>query len=289
MVDAPPLPVSAAAAAPAAAAPAAVTTTMLSTSVSPPRKMRSKRPASEMAPGLSTDYPPPPHPENDIETIDVLVVGAGPAGLMLATNLTRFGVKVKVIDDRLNKTPAGRADGLQPKTIETFKQMRIADDVLRKGVKIFDISFWNSSPEKALQRTGRQDHFPMPVDVLEPYILLVHQGMVEGLFLDDMAERGVTVSRQCSFEGYRISQDTADAEYPVEAVYMDRKNEIAKKVRAKYVVGCDGAHSNVRRSMPGVAMEGETSDAFWGVLDGVVETDFPDLWSKWYACDLDFY
>lgn len=71
----------------------------------------------------------------------VLIVGAGPAGLMLATNLTRFGIDVEIVDDRPTKTSTGRADGLQPKTIETFKQMRLAESLLKRGVKVYDICF----------------------------------------------------------------------------------------------------------------------------------------------------
>lgn len=236
-----------------------------------------KRPASEMSPGLSCEYPERPLRPEPVETCDVLVVGAGPAGLMLATLLTRFGIDVKVIDDRPTKTTTGRADGLQPKTIETFKQLRIAEPVLRRGVKIFDIAFWNSTRESSLRRTARQDHFPPIVDVLEPFILLVHQGMVESLFLDDMKERGVEVERNSSFESCKITEDSP---YPVEASIADKAKDTQRKVKAKYVVGCDGAHSMVRKSMPGVVMEGENSDANWGVLDGEVESDFPDLWSK---------
>lgn len=158
--------------------------------------------------------------------------------------------------------------------------MRIAEPVLRKGVKIFDIAFWNSSAGQQLQRTGRQEHFPPVVDVLEPFILLVHQGMVETLFLDDMKGRGLEVERNCVFETCTVKEDET---YPVEAVYKDKVKNVTKRVRAKYIVGCDGAHSLVRKCMPGATMEGETGDVFWGVLDGVVETDFPDLWSKWFA------
>ncbi|THX93844.1 FAD binding domain protein [Aureobasidium pullulans] len=56
-----------------------------------------------------------------ISSQDVVVVGAGPAGLMLAANLVRFGIKTTVLDDRADKTSSGRADGLQPKSIETLK------------------------------------------------------------------------------------------------------------------------------------------------------------------------
>ena len=61
---------------------------------------------------------------------------------MNSSNLVRFGIKTTIIDERPDKTSTGRADGLQPKTIETFKQLRLADSLLRKGVRIYDICFW---------------------------------------------------------------------------------------------------------------------------------------------------
>lgn len=76
---------------------------------------------------------------------DVVVIGAGPAGLMLAANLVRFGIKTTILDDRADKTSTGRADGLQPKSIETLKQMRLADPLLQRGVRIHDICFWVST------------------------------------------------------------------------------------------------------------------------------------------------
>lgn len=54
----------------------------------------------------------------------------------------RFGIKTTVLDDRADKTSTGRADGLQPKSIETLRQMRLADPLLQRGVKIYDICFW---------------------------------------------------------------------------------------------------------------------------------------------------
>jgi 2-polyprenyl-6-methoxyphenol hydroxylase-like FAD-dependent oxidoreductase len=156
--------------------------------------------------------------------------------------------------------------------------------VLKKGAKIYDISYWNSYPNKPLHRTSREVHYPPVVDVLDPYILLVHQGMVEDLFLDDMETRSVYVQRSSVFQSYTIDADP-NAEFPVIAKYLNEGVE--KRVRAKYLVGCDGAHSAVRRSMPGVQFEGESVDVFWGVLDGVIETDFPDLWSKWWVPSTD--
>lgn len=119
-------------------------------------------------------------------------------------------------------------------------------------------------------------HYPPVVDVLEPYILLVHQGMVEELFLDDMKARGVEVTRNSPFVSYnRNAKDGS-----LEVVSRDTYSEAEKTLHTKYLVGTDGAHSQVRKCIPDARPVGASSDAIWGVLDGVIETDFPDLWSK---------
>uniref|UniRef100_A0A093W0I5 Phenol 2-monooxygenase n=1 Tax=Talaromyces marneffei PM1 TaxID=1077442 RepID=A0A093W0I5_TALMA len=191
----------------------------------------------------------------------VVVVGAGPSGLMLACNLVRFGIEVIILDDRPDKTSAGKADGIQPKTIETFKQMRLADTLLRNAARVYDMSFWvnpcprQSTPESPLKRTGRQIHYPDHlVGASDPYILLAHQGMIEDLFIDDMSSRDVA--------------------------YEDTVSKTIKTIRTEYLVGCDGARSKVREFIPNAQLIGEMTNASWGVLDGVIDTDFPDLWSK---------
>ncbi|RFU32123.1 hypothetical protein B7463_g4203, partial [Scytalidium lignicola] len=211
---------------------------------------------------------------NDVE--NVVVVGAGPAGLMLASNLARYGIKPVVVDDRSDKTTTGRADGLQPKTIETLKQLGLADSLIRQGVKIFDICFWNSTPTTPMHRTRREVHYPPEVDVKDPYILLCHQGMIEDLFIEDLRERGVEVTRSSPFDHYTGS----NFKEPLEIVCNDTISGSQKVLQAKYLVGCDGARSKVRSSIPGAVMLGDVARAPWGVLDGVIETDFPDLWSK---------
>ena len=120
-------------------------------------------------------------------------------------------------------------------------------------------------------------HYPEEIGVTHPFILLVHQGMVEDVLLDDMHQRGIEVIRSAPFITYNSQADVAE---PLEITYNSPKSGRPTSMRSKYLIGCDGAHSKVRKAMPGSAMDGEPSKAPWGVLDGVIETDFPDLWSK---------
>lgn len=190
-------------------------------------------------------------------------------------NLVRFGVKTIIIDDRPDKTSTGRADGIQPKTIETLRQMRLAEDLLKRGAKIYDIAFWSSSSDVSLRRTGREVHYPPVVDLMDPYILLVHQGMVEDVFLDDLHGRGADVRRNCKFLSY---EPGAGAKEALRINYQDSITGEDTRIQTKFLVGCDGAHSAVRKSF--TVAEGGSSEAIWGVLDGEIVTDFPDLWSK---------
>ncbi|KAK6600351.1 FAD binding domain-containing protein [Botrytis cinerea] len=201
----------------------------------------------------------------------VTVIGAGPAGLMLACTLARYGIQVTILDDRPSSTATGRADGLQPKTIETLKQLGLADSLLERGVK-------KSTADEKLHRTAREIHYPKDiVDLLDPNLLLIHQGMIEDVFIQDLKVRGVEVQRNSSFVG--LVQPTSENE-DIVVKYKDVQTGEDKVLKTKYLVGCDGAHSNVRKCIDGAEMEGDQSGSVWGILDAVIETKFPDLWSK---------
>jgi phenol 2-monooxygenase (NADPH) len=133
-------------------------------------------------------------------------------------------------------------------------------------LKSCDIDFFQTAtPTEPLHRTRREIHYPSQVDVKDPFILLVHQGMVEDIFIADMRERGIEVTRSSPFLRY-----TTDQEDSINVICEDKKQKSTISFNTKYLVGCDGAHSKVRKSIPGAQMVGESSNSKWGVLDGMI-------------------
>ena len=125
---------------------------------------------------------------------------------------------------------------MQPKTIETLRQMRLADPLLQRGVKVYDISFWRSTAEEKLHRLGREVHYPPVIDVLDPYILLVHQGVVENLFIDDIKKRGIEVMRNTAFDSYKLPDDETG---PLLVNCRTNVTQDRSTISTQYLVGCE--------------------------------------------------
>ncbi|KII85917.1 hypothetical protein PLICRDRAFT_115229 [Plicaturopsis crispa FD-325 SS-3] len=215
--------------------------------------------------------------------VDVLVIGAGPAGLMCAHGLARAGVNVRVIDQRPAKIAAGQADGIQPRTVEVLMSYGLGDRLLREGCQIHATSFWNPSPSGGIERTSRVPDVTAPT-ARYPFETTLHQGAIESIFLDSMKVEGLVVDRPIIPTSIELSTDATllqdPTSHPVKVVLQhtdDVEGEnYSEVVRAKFVVGADGAHSWVRKSL-GIAMEGEQTKYIWGVVDMVPDTDFPDI------------
>lgn len=198
---------------------------------------------------------------------------------MISVVLARLGVKVIILDDRSSQTAVGRADGLQPKTIETLQMLRLADKLLSCGVRVYDICLWSGSKTSALQRVGCEIHYPSAdVDVIHPFILLCHQGMVEDVLIQDLERSGIEVWRNHTFEQCR----PCDAETAPEMLQIQCavSGEGQASYVSSYLVGCDGAKSKVRDGIADSRSEDTPHGSVWGVLDGELDTDFPDIWSK---------
>ncbi|KDQ19535.1 hypothetical protein BOTBODRAFT_102644 [Botryobasidium botryosum FD-172 SS1] len=225
--------------------------------------------------------------------VDVLVVGAGPTGLLLSFALASAGVNVRVIDKREERIPTGHADGIHPRTLEVLQSYGLADCILRDGARMHAMASYNPSPDGGIMRSLRS--FPLQQRATLFQQATLTQSRIEECFRDGMKKNGVEVEQPVVPIALEISDSKAilqsPASHPVKVVLKRlRPGETVdhatfasqmvgselEVVRAKYVVGADGAHSWVRRAL-GIDMVGEATNAVWGVVDFVPVTDFPDI------------
>ena len=190
-----------------------------------------------------------------IECYEVVVVGAGPAGLFLTLLLSRLGLSSEsllCVDANPLATKTGHADGLFPRTLEVLNSLGLSDEIMRYASHIVEGGTWQYDAEKgAIERT-RMDSYLVGQSRMGTGIRCIHQGRVERILEDDLAlysDTGVVRSTNC----VNVRIDESDAEYPVLAV-LECQGE-KRTVRTKYLIGADGAHSIVRRCM-GIKMDG---------------------------------
>uniref|UniRef100_A0A0W0G6V4 Phenol 2-monooxygenase n=1 Tax=Moniliophthora roreri TaxID=221103 RepID=A0A0W0G6V4_MONRR len=213
-------------------------------------------------------------------SVDVLVIGAGPAGLMCAFGLARAGVN----QQRPIKVAAGQADGIQPRTIEVFQSYGLAERLLKEGNQMHMAAFYGPDSEGGIELIERVPDVTAP-SARYPFEVTLHQGAIEAIFLDNMRAMGVQVDRPIVPTSIQISDNPSVLEDPesypvrVELQHLQGEANTTEVVHAKYVIGADGAHSWVRRTL-GIVMEGEHTDYIWGVIDMVPDTDFPDVRNK---------
>ncbi|KAI0804706.1 FAD binding domain-containing protein [Irpex lacteus] len=217
-------------------------------------------------------------PTEKTSFVDVLVVGAGPSGSMLAFSLMKAGVSTRIIDKRDAPVDRGHADALQPRVLEVLRSHGLVDKAIARGNKINTTAIWHPGPDGGIERASRIPNITAPRG-LYPFNLTNHQGAHEAIFTDEMPKYGGCVERPYEPSALSIDEekvDDADA-YPV-TVQIQNVHEPSEKetIRAKYVVGADGAHSWVRKALD-IQAVGDRTDRCWGVIDFVPDTNYPDI------------
>lgn len=217
------------------------------------------------------------------EAVDVLIAGCGPAGLCLAAQLAQDpGIRTMIVEPKLEPMERGQADGISVRSMEMFQAFGFAEKVSRESVWINETTFWAPDPAHPgqIRRVGRVQDVADGLSEM-PHVL-INQARVHDLFLDVMRN---APSRLEPDYGLRIATLTVDpdaADYPVtvtlERTAPGREGETTT-LRARYVVGCDGARSSVRTAIGG-ALHGDAAHQAWGVMDILATTDFPDYRMK---------
>ncbi|KAG4411042.1 hypothetical protein IFR04_015817 [Cadophora malorum] len=209
---------------------------------------------------------------------DVIICGSGSAGLCAAVWLARHGMTCKILEKRPGPMKMGQADGVQCRTVEIFESLGLSEDLLREAYHVLEVAFWASDESGQLVRTSQAADTAPGLSHM-PHVIL-NQAIINRFFLEDMKKtNGQGVDYGYSVKSVEVDGEKAgdDSAYPVRVVATrDGKDEI---MEAKYVLGCDGAHSEVRRSL-GFKMVGDSTDTIWGVMDIYPRTNYPDIRKK---------
>jgi phenol 2-monooxygenase len=213
---------------------------------------------------------------------DVLIVGCGAAGLVLAAQLANFPeLKIVVIDRRDGPLEVGQADGVACRTVEMFEAFGLATKLVDEAYWVNEVCFWqpDAADRTTITRTGRvRDTEP---ELSEFPHVIVNQARLLAYLLDYMERSSSRLKPVYGLHASDLSIHTGgDAEYPVTVTLQrmrggEQTGETAS-VRAKYVVGCDGARSAIRQAI-GRELVGDPMNVSWGVMDVLSSTDFPDI------------
>jgi 2-polyprenyl-6-methoxyphenol hydroxylase-like FAD-dependent oxidoreductase len=169
-------------------------------------------------------------------TTDVLIVGAGPTGLMLAGDLATRGVPCTLIERRLGEANTTRAFAVHARTLEQMDARGLADALISTGASIGDFVLYGRLKISL-------SHLPSRF----PFVVVTPQYQVERLLEQRATEAGARIVRGVSFAG--LSQDAEGVDVRVEAAGGEPAEDAQTHYRARYVVGTDGVHSAVREAI----------------------------------------
>ena len=230
---------------------------------------------------------------------DVLIVGCGPAGLTLAAQLAAFpDIRTVIVEQKLGPLQLGQADGVACRTMEMFEAFGFAERVLKEAYWVNETAFWkpddgddsgddsgngtSDGGRSRIVRSGRVRDVEEGLSHM-PHVIL-NQARVHDFYLEIM-QRSATrmvphyARRLMGLERAPEGASAGKPDHPVTVRFERQDAEHAGQVetiRARYVVGCDGARSAVRQSI-GRTLKGDSANHAWGVMDVLVVTDFPDI------------
>jgi 2-polyprenyl-6-methoxyphenol hydroxylase-like FAD-dependent oxidoreductase len=169
--------------------------------------------------------------QNAVVDTDVLIVGAGPVGLFLANECARRGLRYRIIETRASQSEHSKALAIFPRTLEIFDMAGLASPFLEAANRVTSVAVVSHGRTLAEMRFA-------PQQSPYPFVAMVPQNITERLLVEQLQRTGGAVEYETKFVAGAEQDDHVD-------VTMDRKGEPIK-LRASFVVGCDGAHSAVR-------------------------------------------
>jgi phenol 2-monooxygenase len=216
--------------------------------------------------------------------VDVLIVGCGPAGLTLARQLAEFaGIKTCIVEAKSGPMLFGQADGISCRTIEIMEAFNVSETIIKEAYWLNQNAFWEPDKQQSENIVCARKVADARMGLSEfPHVVL-NQSRLHDLLLEGMNNSPAQIKPDYSRRLLELDIDESTSQnlaaHPVTATF--ERNDAANQgqvetVRARYVVGCDGARSTVRKMLD-IPLRGDAANKSWGVMDALLVTDFPDI------------
>lgn len=194
-------------------------------------------------------------------SVDVMIVGAGPVGLMCGYLAKLCGLKVFIADQSEGPVTKGRADALNARTLQYFEIVNLFEDIYPLGKVCNTSSVWKNGDFV----TRRSSWWTELKGCFHKHFLMIGQSHVERLLIKKNEEAGLHVNRKTRIEDLYVFQDGCETTLSSGDI-----------IHSKFVIAADGAHSSIRKKM-GIRFDVERPEIIWAVIDGVIYTDFPKV------------
>ncbi|AHI01192.1 FAD-dependent monooxygenase [Kutzneria albida] len=197
---------------------------------------------------------------------EVLLVGAGPVGLVVTHELARRGVRVRVVDAAAGPAVTSRALATHPRSLETYDQMGVLADLLPRGRQVTRFTLHSGRHEARLGA----DYSHLPTRF--PFTLMIDQVITEEVLRTASARLGVRVEWSTRLESFQERGDHVHA-------VLRHADGSTEELDVPWLVGTDGGHSTVRKGL-GLPLIGDSSET-WLIADAQVDTELPQTSIHW--------